>query len=74
MHGGWGRRESTLREGMRKSKNQGNVKSNKAVFCYMPCVVRGADGVAENRTEQTRHNPCSHGAYHSMGEGRKLTR
>lgn len=38
---------------MRKCKNQGNEKSDKAIFCYMPGVVRGADDVAVNKTEQT---------------------
>lgn len=38
---------------MRKSENQGNEKSFKAILCYMPGIVRGADDIAVNKTEQT---------------------
>ena len=33
--------------------NQGNDENFKAIFCYIPGVVKGPDDVAVNRTEQT---------------------
>lgn len=33
--------------------SQGNDENFKAIFCYIPGVVKGPDDVAVNRTEQT---------------------
>lgn len=33
--------------------NQGSDENFKAIFCYIPGVVKGPDDVAVNRTEKT---------------------
>lgn len=71
MHGDQDRERERVREGMRKCKNQGNEKSYKAIFCYMPGVFRGTDDVVGNRTEQTYLILALMKLTIQWGEGRK---